>query len=96
MIWLRQTSGKMQKENECKRVKIRCWRRCAGCQWWKKIREGGGYGKPDLSAVWKNYEDMKLQRFHALNLSVDLVTTVGIEENFKDTIAGTEILLYEE
>ena len=32
----------------------------------------------------------------ALNLSVDLVTTVGIEEDFQKEIAGTEILLYEE
>jgi len=32
----------------------------------------------------------------ALNLSVDLVTTAGIEENFKKEIEGTEILLYEE
>jgi len=32
----------------------------------------------------------------ALNLSVDLVTTTGIEENFCKEIQGTEILLYEE
>ena len=32
----------------------------------------------------------------ALKLSVDLVTTAGIEEDFKKEIAGTEILLYEE
>ena len=32
----------------------------------------------------------------ALNLSVDLVTTTGIEEEFHKEIAGTEILLYEE
>lgn len=32
----------------------------------------------------------------ALNISVDLVTTAGIEEDFKREIAGTEILLYEE
>ena len=31
-----------------------------------------------------------------LNCSVDLVTTTGIEESFRDEIAGTEILLYEE
>ena len=31
-----------------------------------------------------------------LNLSVDLVTTAGIEEAFKKEIEGTEILLYEE
>ncbi len=32
----------------------------------------------------------------ALNLSVDLVTTSGIEDDFRKEIAGTEILLYEE
>lgn len=32
----------------------------------------------------------------ALNLSVDLITTTGIEEAFRKEIAGTEILLYEE
>lgn len=31
-----------------------------------------------------------------LQLPVDLVTTMGMEESFKDAIAGTEILLYEE
>ncbi|MBQ7507125.1 MAG: nucleotidyltransferase domain-containing protein [Lachnospiraceae bacterium] len=31
----------------------------------------------------------------ALSLSVDLVTTDGIEPEFKKEIAGTEILLYE-
>lgn len=31
-----------------------------------------------------------------LNRSVDLVTTTGIEESFRNEIAGTEILLYEE
>ncbi|MCM1387615.1 MAG: nucleotidyltransferase domain-containing protein [Bacillus sp. (in: Bacteria)] len=32
----------------------------------------------------------------ALQLSVDLITTTGVEENFRTEIAGTEILLYEE
>lgn len=32
----------------------------------------------------------------ALNLSVDLVTTTGIGDDFRKEIAGTEILLYEE
>lgn len=32
----------------------------------------------------------------ALNLSVDLITTTGIEEDFRQEIAGTEILLYEQ
>lgn len=31
----------------------------------------------------------------ALNLSVDLVTTAGIQSDFRKEIAGTEILLYE-
>lgn len=31
----------------------------------------------------------------ALNVPVDLVTTTGIEEEFRQQIAGTEILLYE-
>lgn len=32
----------------------------------------------------------------ALELSVDLVTTAGIEERFCEEIAGTEILIYED
>ena len=32
----------------------------------------------------------------ALNLSVDLVTTTGIKDDFRKEIDGTEILLYEE
>lgn len=32
----------------------------------------------------------------ALNLSVELVTTAGIEDDFREEIAGTEILLYDE
>ncbi len=32
----------------------------------------------------------------ALNLSVDLITTTGIGDDFRKEIAGTEILLYEE
>lgn len=31
-----------------------------------------------------------------LNLSVDVVTTSGIEEAFQNEIKGTEVLLYEE
>lgn len=31
----------------------------------------------------------------ALNLSVDLITTLGIGTDFRNGIAGTEILLYE-
>ena len=32
----------------------------------------------------------------ALQLSVDLITTTGVGEDFRTEIAGTEILLYEE
>lgn len=32
----------------------------------------------------------------ALQVSVDIVTTAGIKEEFKNEIAGTEILIYEE
>ena len=32
----------------------------------------------------------------ALNISVDLITTTGIEERFRNEITGTEILLYED
>ncbi len=39
---------------------------------------------------------MRQQVQEALNLSVDLVTTVGIGDTFKKEIQGTEILLYEE
>ncbi len=39
---------------------------------------------------------MRQQVQEALDLSVDLVTTVGIEDTFKKEIQGTEILLYEE
>lgn len=49
-------------------------------------------GKP-MSLLKLSGMRQKVQE--ALNLSVDLVTTTGIEENFKKEIAGTEILLYE-
>ncbi len=39
---------------------------------------------------------MRRQVQEALNLSVDLVTTAGIEDIFRKEIEGTEILLYEE
>ncbi len=39
---------------------------------------------------------MRQQVQEALNLSVDLVTTAGIEDIFRKEIEGTEILLYEE
>ncbi len=50
-------------------------------------------GKPlsllKLSGMRQNLQD-------ALNLSVDLITTSGIADDFQKEIAGTEILLYEE
>ena len=50
-------------------------------------------GKPmyllKLSGMRQSVQD-------ALKLSVDLITTSGIEEEFHKEIAGTEILLYEE
>lgn len=39
---------------------------------------------------------MRRQVEEELKLSVDLVTTTGISDTFREKIAGTEILLYEE
>ena len=50
-------------------------------------------GKP-MSLI--HLSGMKQRVEDALQLSVDLVTTTGIEKDFHDSIAGTEILLYEE
>lgn len=50
-------------------------------------------GKP-MSLLKLSGMRQKMQE--ALNLSVDLVTTAGMEESFRKEIAGTEILLYEE
>lgn len=50
-------------------------------------------GKP-MSLI--NLSSMRQDVMNALNLSVDLVTTAGIEDDFKRAIAGTEVLLYEE
>ena len=50
-------------------------------------------GKP-MSLLKLSGMRQKVQE--ALNLPVDLVTTTGIEDNFRKEIAGTEILLYEE
>ncbi|MCR5702565.1 MAG: nucleotidyltransferase domain-containing protein [Lachnospiraceae bacterium] len=50
-------------------------------------------GKPlsllKLSSFRQDVED-------SLNLPVDVVTTSGIDEKFKNAIMGTEVLLYEE
>ena len=50
-------------------------------------------GKPMLLL---KLSGMRQQVQEALNLSVDLVTTAGIEDIFRKEIEGTEILLYEE
>ncbi len=50
-------------------------------------------GKP-MSLLKLSAMRQKVQE--ALNLSVDLITTAGIGEDFRKEIAGTEILLYEE
>lgn len=50
-------------------------------------------GKP-MSLLKLSGMRQKVQE--ALNLSVDLVTTAGIEDDFRKAIDGTEILLYEE
>lgn len=39
---------------------------------------------------------MRQDAQEALGLPVDIVTTAGIEESFKNAIAGTEMLVYEE
>ena len=39
---------------------------------------------------------MRLKCEEALQRPVDLVTTAGIEEGFRNRISGTEILLYED
>ena len=39
---------------------------------------------------------MRQSLSEALNLSVDLITTAGIDKSFFDYINGTEIVLYEE
>ncbi len=61
-------------------------------------------GKSDIDLLVAKGKPMSLLQLsgmrqmveEALNLSVDLVTTAGIEDNFRKEIAGTEILLYEE
>lgn len=50
-------------------------------------------GKP-MSLLKLSGMRQKVQE--ALNLSVDLITTTGIEDDFRKQIARTEILLYEE
>ena len=39
---------------------------------------------------------MRQQCQDALKISVDLLTSTGIEDDFRSLIAGTEVLLYEE
>ncbi|MCM1134171.1 MAG: nucleotidyltransferase domain-containing protein [Clostridium sp.] len=50
-------------------------------------------GKP-MSLLKLSGMRQKVQE--ALNISVDLITTTGIKEEFRKEIAGTEILLYGE
>lgn len=75
----------------------------------KKLYLFGSYAKgtaneeSDLDLLIEKGKPMSLLKLsgmrqkvqEALNLSVDLITTAGIEENFRKEIAGTEILLYE-
>jgi len=59
--------------------------------------------KSDVDLLVEKGKPMSLLKFsgmcqmiqEALNLSVDLVTTAGIEDDFRKEIAGAEILLYE-
>jgi len=60
--------------------------------------------KSDIDLLVEKGEPMSLLKLsgmrqmvqEALNLSVDLVTTAGIEDDFRKEIEGTEVLLYEE
>ena len=66
--------------------------------------KGTARGKSDVDLLVEKGKPMSLlnlfgmrQLFQeALSLSVDLVTTAGIADDFRKEIAGTEILLYEE
>lgn len=66
--------------------------------------KGTANGKSDVDLLIEKGKPMSLLKLsgmrqmvqEALNLSVDLVTTAGIEDDFRKEIAGTEILLYEE
>ena len=53
------------------------------------VEKGNPLSLLKLSGMRQSVQD-------ALQLSVDLVTTTGIEDEFHKEIAGTEILLYEE
>lgn len=66
--------------------------------------KGTANGKSDIDILVEKGKPMSLLQLsgmrqmveEALNISVDLVTTAGIEDDFRKEIAGTEILLYEE
>ena len=66
--------------------------------------KGTANEKSDIDLVVEKGKPMSLLKIsgmrqivqEALNLSVDLVTTTGIKDDFRKEIAGTEILLYEE
>ena len=53
------------------------------------IEKGRSLSLLKLSGMRQDMEE-------AFNLPVDLITTTGIEPAFRDAIAGTEILMYEE
>ena len=49
----------------------------------------------------KNFSLLNLSNFlqdvkNVLNLSVDVITTAGIDDDFRKSIIGSEILIYEE
>lgn len=66
--------------------------------------KGTANEKSDIDLLVEKCKPMSLLKLsgmrqmvqEALNLSVDLVTTTGIKDDFRKEIAGTEILLYEE
>ncbi len=53
------------------------------------IEKGRPLSLLKLAALRQDFQE-------SLRLSVDLVTTSGIAESFRDTIAGSEVLIYEE
>jgi len=66
--------------------------------------KGTANEKSDVALLVEKGKPMSLLQFsgmrqmiqEALQLSVDLITTTGVGEEFRTEIAGTEILLYEE
>lgn len=66
--------------------------------------KGNASEKSDIDLLVEKGQPMSLLKLsgmrqmveEALNVPVDLVTTTGIEDDFRQQIAGAEILLYEE